>query len=70
MTAGRKSDQDSKDEIAKGMSEAGKDAAAKPRRRGKGVSGADEIAKGVSEAGSGAATGTEGTSGRAKGKSR
>ena len=32
---GRKSDQGSKDEIAKGMSEAGKEAAAKPRRKGK-----------------------------------
>jgi hypothetical protein len=67
---GRKSDQGSKDEIAKGMSEAGKEAAAKPRRKGKGVSGADEIAKGVSEVGSDAAPGTEGASGRAKGNSR
>jgi hypothetical protein len=68
--AGRKNDQGSKEEIAKGMSEAGKEAAAKPRRKGKGASDPDEIAKGMSEVGSGAAPGTEGASGRAKGNSR
>lgn len=68
--AGRKNDQDSKEEIAKGMSEAGKEAAAKPRRKGKATSGPDEMAKGMSEPGSGAAPGVEGASGRAKGNSR
>jgi hypothetical protein len=68
--SGRKSDQGSKEEIAKGMAEAGKEAAAKPRRRGKGASDADEIAKGMAETGSGAAPGIKGASDRAKGNPR
>jgi hypothetical protein len=52
-----KSDQGAKDEIKKGMSEAGKDTAPKTRK-GKGASGSDQITKGMSEAGSGSATTT------------
>ena len=59
MTAGRKSDQGSKEEIAKGMSEAGKDEvgkaggeAAVKGRRGHGAD-PGKISQGMSEAGSG-----------------
>jgi hypothetical protein len=51
-----KSDQGAKDEIKKGMSEAGKDATLKTSKRpGTGASGSDEVTKGMAEAGSGAA---------------
>jgi hypothetical protein len=54
-----KSDRGAKDEIKKGMSEAGKDAAVKTRKKGgKGTSGSDQITKGMSKAGSGSATTT------------
>src|SRR4051812_42726144 len=53
-------DEGAKDEIAKGMSEAGKDAAPKG---GQGAGGSDEIATGMSEAGSGAPTDAEGSGG-------
>ena len=54
-----KSDRGAKDEIKKGMSEAGKDAAVKTRKEGgKGTSGSDQISEGMSEAGSGSATTT------------
>jgi hypothetical protein len=54
-----KSDRGAKDEIKKGMSEAGKDAAVKTRKKGgKGTSGSDQISEGMSEAGSGSATTT------------
>jgi hypothetical protein len=56
-----KSDQGAKDEIKKGMSEAGKDAALKTRKEGgKGTSGSDQITKGMSEVGSSSATVTSG----------
>jgi hypothetical protein len=65
---GDKSDQGAKDEIKKGMSEAGKDAAPNARKEsGKGASGSDQITKGMAEAGSGSATSTSsggGLSGR------
>jgi hypothetical protein len=62
--AENKSDQGAKDEVKKGMSEAGKDAAPKIRKEGgKGASGSDQITKGMSETGSGTATGTSGKGG-------
>jgi hypothetical protein len=57
--AENKSGQGAKDEIKKGMSEAGKDAAPKARKEGgKGAGGADHITKGMSETGSGSTTGS------------
>ena len=72
MAADRKSGQGSKDEIAKGMAEAGKDevgkAGGEAAKKGGRGHGADpgKISKGMSEAGSGAGSGTKGSGGAAK----
>ena len=64
VMAENKNDQGAKNEIKKGMSEAGKDATSKTRKEGgKGASGSDQITKGMSETGSGTATGTSGKGG-------
>ena len=76
MTAGRKSDQGSKEEIAKGMSEAGKDevgkaggeAAVKGRRCH--VADPGKISQGMSEAGSGTGPDDKGARGGSKSRSR
>ena len=74
MTAGRKSDQGSKEEIAKGMSEAGKDevgkAGGEAALKGRRGHGADpgKISQGMSEAGS--RTGPDDKGARAGAKSR
>src|SRR4051794_33221975 len=76
MAAGRKSDQGSKEEIAKGMAEAGKGEVGKAggEAAGKGGRGhgADpgKISQGMSEAGSGTGAGTKGLQGGAKSRSR
>ncbi len=76
MAADRKSDQDSKEEIAKGMSEAGKHEVGKAggevTGKGRRGHGADpgKISQGMSEAGSGATPGTKGSRGGAKSRSR
>ena len=65
-----KSDQDAKDEIEKGMSEAGKDAAPRTGKKpGTGAGGSDQVARGMSEAGAGAATGAGASSDEAPDKS-
>jgi len=67
MATGRKSDQDSKGEIATGMSDGGKaevgKAGSKASKSGQGGHGADpaKLSKGMSEAGSGAAPGAKGS---------
>ena len=72
MAADRKSDQGSKEEIAKGMAEAGKDEVGKAggEAAGKGHRGhgADpgKISQGMSEAGSGTGAGTKGSRGGPK----
>ena len=74
MAAGRKSDQGSKEEIAKGMAEAGKDevgkaggGAALKGRRGHGAD-PGKISQGMAEAGS--ATGPDDKGSRGSAKSR
>ena len=52
-------DEGDKDEIARGMSESGKDAG----KAGQGAGGSDEIARGMSGSGSGAPTAAEGSGG-------
>jgi hypothetical protein len=76
MAAGRKSDQGGKEEIAKGMAEAGKDEAGKAGggaavkgRRGHGAD-PGKIGQGMAEAGAGTGAGTKGSRGGAKGRSR
>src|SRR3954447_23670600 len=76
MAADRKSDQGSKEEIAKGMAEAGKGEVGKTggeaaRKGGRGH-GADpgKISQGMSEAGSGVGSGAKGLQGGAKSRSR
>jgi hypothetical protein len=72
MAADRKSDQGSKEEIAKGMAEAGKDevgkAGGEAALKGRRGHGADpgKISQGMSEAGSGTGAGTKGSRGGAK----
>ena len=76
MAAGRKSDQGSKEEIAKGMAEAGKDEVGKAggEAAGKGDRGhgADpgKISRGMSESGSGTGSDSKGSQGGAKSRSR
>ena len=76
MTAGRKSDQDSKEDIAKSMSEAGKDevgkAGGEAALKGRRGHGADpgKISQGMSEAGSGTGPDDKGARGGAKSRSR
>ena len=76
MPAGRKSDQGSKEEIAKGMSEAGKDevgkAGGEATVKGRRGHGADpgKISQGMSEAGAGTGSGGQGSRGGAKSRSR
>ena len=72
MTADRKSDQGSKEEIAKGMAEAGKDEVGKAGMKGRHGHGADpgKISQGMSEAGSGTGPDDKGTRGGAKSRSR
>ena len=76
MATDRKSDQGSKDEIAKGMAEAGKDevgkAGGEAARKGGRGHGADpgKISQGMSEAGSGTGAGTKGLQGGAKSRPR
>ena len=76
MAADRKSGQGSKDEIAKGMAEAGKDEvgkagseAARKSHRGHGAD-PGKISQGMSEAGSGTGAGTKGSQAGAKSRSR
>jgi hypothetical protein len=76
MTADRKSDQGSKEEIAKGMAEAGKDEAGKTGgkagmkgRHGHGAN-PGKISQGMSEAGSGTGPDDKGARGGAKSRSR
>jgi hypothetical protein len=76
MAADRKSDQGSKEEIAKGMAEAGKDEVGKvggeaAKKGGRGL-GADpgQISQGMSEAGSGARSGAQGSRRGDKSRSR
>ena len=75
MTAGRKSDQGSKEEIAKGMSEAGKDevgkAGGEAALKGRRGHGADpgKISEGMAEAGAGTGSGGQGSRGKAKSRS-
>jgi hypothetical protein len=52
-----KSNQGAKDKMKKGMSEAGKDAAPKAGKGGKGASGSDQITKGMAKSGSGSKAG-------------
>ena len=72
MAADRKSNQGSKEEIAKGMAEAGKDEVGKAGSeavlKGRRGHGADpgKISQGMSEASSGAGAGTKGSRGGAK----
>ena len=55
---GAKGDQDAKDEIKKGMDQAGKAATPKTgKRAGTDASGSDEVSRGMAEAGSGATAG-------------
>ena len=75
MTAGGKSDQGSKEEIAKGMVEAGKDEvdkadgeAAGKGRRGHGAD-PGKISQGMAEAGSGTGPDDKGSRGGAKSRS-
>ena len=76
MAADRKSEQGSKEEIAKRMAKAGKDEVGKAggEAAGKGGRGhgADpgKISQGMSEAGSGTGTGAKGSRGGAKSRSR
>jgi len=73
-TADRKSEQGSKEEIAKGMAEAGKDtvgrAGGEAAKKGGHGHGADpgKISQGMSEAGSGTGAGTKGSRGGPKGR--
>ena len=68
---GAEDDRGAKDEIAQGMSEAGKDAAAKAGKKGgeggKVEVGSDEVTEGMSKSGSGAATSGTGTGGKGGG---
>ena len=76
MAADRKSDQGSKEEIAKGMAEAGKDevgkAGGEAALKGRRGHGADpgKISQGMSEAGSGTGPDDKGSRGGAKSRSR
>src|SRR3954451_20093887 len=76
MAAGRKSDQGSKEEIAKGMAKAGKNevgkAGGEAAPKGGRGHGADpgKISQGMSEAGSGTGAGIKGPQGGAKSRSR
>ena len=76
MAVDRKSDQGSKEEIAKGMAEAGKDevgkAGGEAALKGRRGHGADpgKISQGMSEAGSGTGPDDKGARGGAKSRSR
>jgi hypothetical protein len=72
MPADRKSDQGSKEEIAKGMAEAGKDEAGKAGTKGRHGHRADpgKISQGMSEAGSGTGPDDKVARGGAKSRSR
>ena len=76
MAADRKSEQGSKEEIAKGMAKAGKDevgkAGGEAALKGGRGHGADpgKISQGMSEAGSGAGSGAKGAGGAAKSRPR
>jgi hypothetical protein len=76
MATDRKSEQGSKEEIAKGMAEAGKDEVGKvggeaAKKGGRGL-GADpgKISQGMSEAGSGVGSSAKGSGGEAKSRPR
>ena len=72
MAADRKSGQGSKDEIAKGMADAGKDEVGKAAGKSHRGHGADpgKISQGMSEAGSGTGSDNNGSQGGAKSRSR